>query len=809
MDNKRPHSFSRLLIGIGLILFGILLLINNGYIMQSLVVAFTFIFGFVAYWFFFPALIASGVLLIIYRNKEIKIKNILKIIALALLVFSLLVLMTTAPYMNEGTTLNIANFNSTFMNTWRKVIATPNPKNNYIHVNVLIPSLGGGWFGHLFAGLLNTCLAPIGTIVSTSIVISIALILLFYKQIIRLFNYIKLRSQNKKANKVAVEEKTLDNMNQEVNDNISNQPTPINDDSIIRNNNNSYEDTPKLKRANLYSSDNDLMNSTRAIIEDTPSNNGDPQKAVINNNIFEERLNNNKVVENFNQTNPEAPRISKPYQLPSYDLLNTYKNENIVAKNEENCKYNESVINQTFANFRVGAKVVGHTIGPRVTRYDIQIDATSSIQAIPRYVIDISQRLGGVPARFEPVVTGKVTSGLEVPNLESATIGFKEMVEVLPKGEKNKLMIPFGKNISGETKYADLAKFPHLLIGGATGSGKSVFVHSIIMSLIMRNTPKDVRFLLVDPKRVEFVRYKNLPFLLCPVVTDAKKAQVALNKLCEEMDRRYSLFETVVVNSITNYNIKMREKNADPLPYIVCIVDEFADLITVNKKIDMDIARIVAKARAAGIHLVIATQRPSVDVITGTIKNNLPVRVALRVPDVESSKTILGGQGAEGLLGNGDMLVSCPQIQSSGNVRVQGCYVTDKEIEDVVAFINSQLEPIYDPRFMDLEDHQVQEIQSNPSGTSGDSKDPDEELYNYIKEGLYNREYTSISMIQRENGIGFNRAGRMFKRLQNEGLVSLENEASKGNKVLKENFGIKDKEDKIGSEEVSKVTPND
>jgi len=274
------------------------------------------------------------------------------------------------------------------------------------------------------------------------------------------------------------------------------------------------------------------------------------------------------------------------------------------------------------------------------------------------------------------------------------------------------------------------------------------------------------------------------------------------------MDRRYTLFEGFVVNNIISYNIKMREKNADPLPYIVCIVDEFADLIIVNKKIDLDIARIVAKARAAGIHLIIATQRPSVDVITGTIKNNLPVRVALRVPDVESSKTIIGGQGAEGLLGNGDMLVSCPLIQANGNVRVQGCYVSDKEIDDVVKFINSQREPLYDPRFMDLEDHQIADVKSNPMGVSGDDKDPDEELYKYIKEGLYTREYTSISMIQRENGIGFNRAGRMFKRLQNEGLVSLENEASKGNKILKENFGIKDKEDKIGSEEVSKVTPN-
>jgi len=803
--NKDSNSRIKVLIGIGLILFGVLLLINNGYIIQSFVIVFTFIFGFIAYWFFFPSMILVGILLIINKNKEIKIKKTSKIIALGLLTFSLLVLSTTSAYLVEDTTLTLSTFNSTFMKTWSKATASRGyGVPNMMHVNQLYPLLSGGWFGHLLAALLNTVLTPVGTIVSTSLIIVGAFILLFYKQLVQLIAYIRSRIKKNKTIKNNLEEKTIDHI-----DDVEVTPVTqsnINVDNLSQVDNDMFEESGTLKRANLFSDDSDLMNNQDIIIEDTHEE-VSIQKAYIDEGIFEEKLNETPT-NNIVSPKSETPKIEKPYQLPPTSLLTTYQIDDVVAKNEEHCQYNESVINQTFANFRIGARVVGHTIGPRVTRYDIQIDATSSIQAIPRYVSDISQRLGGVSARFEPIVTGKVTSGLEVPNLESATIGFKEMLEALPKGDKNRLMIPFGKNISGETKYANLGGFPHLLIGGATGSGKSVFVHSIIMSLIMRNTPKDIRFLLIDPKRVEFVRYKNSPFLLCPVVTDAKKAQVALNKLCEEMDRRYTLFEGVVVNNIANYNIKMREKNAEPLPYIICIVDEFADLIMVNKKVDLDIARIVQKARAAGIHLIIATQRPSVDVITGTIKNNLPVRVALRVPDVESSKTIIGGQGAEGLLGNGDMLVSCPQIQANGNVRVQGCYVSDKEIDDVVKFINSQREPIYDPRFMDLEDHQVADIKSNPMGTSGDDKDPDEELYNFIKEGLYSREYTSISMIQRENGIGFNRAGRMFKRLQNEGLVSLENEASKGNKVLKENFGIKDKEDKIGSEEVSKVTPN-
>ncbi len=794
MDSLNPIKMSKIktVIGLSFILFGVLALIDVGYIIQSIVMAFTFIFGLVAYWILFPLLILIGLYLIIKRKDETKFKLNSIIIGIGLLIFSLLILFTAIPYKDE---IQFTNFNQLFMDSYLKSIPI-SEFTNYHRFNPLSASIGGGWFGHLFAGLLSF-ITYAGTLISGILFLLIALVLIFHKQIKKLFNFINIKLKARKDNKInhADSEESLDIIEQAIDE----APRSRKEDEAI-NKVNFDEDNKEdstLEKANLFSSDEaPIMNDIRRPIS------VDNNAPLSTPNIF------NDSSEDVNPIKEE--KILRPYVLPSLDLLKDYENGDIVKKNEESCANNEVIINATFQALKIGAKVIGHTIGPRVTRYDVQVDANSSIQAIPRYVSDISQRLGGVQARFEAIVPGKITSGLEVPNKESSIIGFKEIVSVLPKGEKNRLMIPFGKNITGEIKYADLAKFPHLLIGGATGSGKSVFVHSLIMSLIMRNTPREVRLLLIDPKRVEFTHYKNSPFLLCPVVTDPKKAKVALEKVVEEMERRYGLFEASMTNNILSYNLKLADKPNDILPYIVVIVDEFADLIQQNKKIDLDIARITAKARAAGIHLIIATQRPSVDVITGVIKSNLPVRVALSVPDMESSKTIIGGMGAEQLLGNGDMLVSCPQIQANGNVRAQGCYVTDEEIDKVVNFINSQREPNYDPHFMDLEDHTVQEVKSEDTKLSAaDAKKlRDEELYQFVKEQVYKREYTSISTIERENGIGFTRAGRLFKRLQDEGLVSLDSEASKGSKVIKENFHFEKSEEKIDSEELTTVTPN-
>ncbi|MCQ2794684.1 MAG: DUF87 domain-containing protein [Bacilli bacterium] len=795
MENSNAIKSSKVKVAIGLafILFGILALIDIGYIIQSIVMGLAAIFGIVAYWIIFPLLILTGLFLIINRNKPIKVKHNSIIIGLALLIFSLLILFTAVP---NGDKLQIGTFNPLFGENFMNAIPISR-FTNYHRLDPLYTPLGGGWFGHLFAGLLSV-ITYAGTVASASIFLVIAIVILTHKYIKKFFVFIKNKRAVKKGEPVVeAEVHEPDIIEQAINQAPRARKEEIFSNDVLPDE--ELKDPSVLEKANLYSNDDAPEMSD---INEPTSMGGTLHSA----NLLDDDIG---LANDIIEEPKKEEKILKPYQLPSFDLLKDYEVGDIIAKNEESCANNEIIINATFQALRIGAKVVGHTIGPRITRYDVQVDANASIQAIPRYVSDISQRLGGVQARFEPIVAGKVTSGLEVPNKESATIGFKEIVSVLPKGEQNRLMIPFGKNITGEIKYADLAKFPHLLIGGATGSGKSVFVHSLIMSLIMRNTPSEVRLLLVDPKRVEFTHYKNSPFLLCPVVTDPKKAKVALEKVVEEMERRYGLFEGTMTNNIISYNAKVKNKDSQ-LPYIVVIVDEFADLIQQNKKIDLDIARITAKARAAGIHLVIATQRPSVDVITGVIKSNLPVRVALSVPDIESSKTIIGGMGAEQLLGNGDMLVSCPQIQASGCVRAQGCYVTDEEIDKVVNFINEQREPNYDPRFMDLEDHNVEPVKGDEVKMSAaDAKKlRDEELYQFVKEQVYKREYTSISTIERENGIGFTRAGRLFKRLQDEGLVALDSEASKGSKVLKENFHFEKKEQKIDSEELTSVKPN-
>jgi len=800
-NTNYKKSSNNVLAGIAFIALGAICLINVGYIAQSLVIAFMFLFGIVSYWFIFPAFILVGIYLLINRNKnDIRIKKTHILIGLGLFYFSLLVLFTWIGTTTANRTILLTNFNDKFWVSWGEAAKLYNA-NGYIKMSPLATTLGGGYFGYIFTSLVNT-FNPIATIVSTSIIMLFSLILIFYDLIRFIGNKI-----TKKENDVKID-------------------MPLNENKI---NENRIEPTVSIAKAepqDFKSKDAEHFIPTKGGPSFFESSNEPLKKAnIFDNNDEDIPLVNNPMIDEDDVTSGSSKlsnevmpsnvgdinhtEFERPYNTPSLTLLNDPQKDNNALENEAACKTDEELINQAFADLRIGATVVGHTTGPRVTRYDIKVNANSSVQAIPKAILDLQQRLGGVHARFEAVVTGKSTAGLEVPNKYSEKIVFKEIISSFPNGIKNRLIIPFGKNITGEIKYAHLNKFPHLLVGGATGSGKSVFVHSIIMSLIMRNTPNDVRLLLIDPKRVEFTHYKDIPFLLCPVITDPKKAKVALEKLCEEMERRYSLFEESLTRDIDSYNEKVKDKN-NQLPYIVTIVDEFADLITTNKKIDQDISRITAKARAAGIHLIIATQRPSVDVITGVIKANLPVRVALSVPDMESSKTILGCAGADELLSNGDMLVSCPEVQQQGLVRAQGCYVTDQEIDRVCEYIRNQRKPNYDPRFMDLEDHSVEPVNNGEVKiTAQEAKAAqDDDLYELIKEQVYQKEYTSISSILRENGIGFTRAGRMFTRLQQEGLVSMDAESSKGSRVIKENFHFEKKENKVGSEEVSSTKPN-
>ena len=505
-----------------------------------------------------------------------------------------------------------------------------------------------------------------------------------------------------------------------------------------------------------------------------------------------------------------------PYQFPGVDLLKDYPDNGQSERQKEECENRKEEINRILDGFKAGARVVSYTIGPSVTRYNIAVDPGVAVSTINRYISNISVALGGVPTRFEEVVPGQNTSGLEIANDHRRTVSFKEIVESLPqRGDKNNLYIPFGQSISGQNISSDLSEFPHMLVCGSTGSGKSIFMHGLILSLIMRNRPEDLKLVMVDPKQVEMAAYSAIPHLLCPIITEPQHAKVCTQKLIDEMERRYTMFRNAGVRNIREFNDNIAEENGyEKLPFIVFIVDEFADLMNTCKDIGDYITRIAAKARAAGIHMVIATQRPTIDVITGTIKANIIVRVALSVASPVDSMTIINQKGAEELAGNGDMLVQCGKVLRNGVFRVQGCFVDTKEVANVVNFIKEQVPTVYDPRFLDLEEHQEESAEAPASGgvlsqnvgeaqrsSGGDPR------YEEVKRVVMQQEYYSISRLTREFGFGFTRAGKVFRMLQADGILgsSETSSNSKGCPVLIHSDGSVSNE---GSSDQSEFTPN-
>lgn len=484
------------------------------------------------------------------------------------------------------------------------------------------------------------------------------------------------------------------------------------------------------------------------------------------------------------------PVVSKPVKWipPSTDLLQVYEAAASIEMNTAVAEERIKKINELFADFKNGAQCVSYVVGPNVTRYNVGYENNVSVRSVSGLMQDISVRLGGVGARFQEVVEGQSFSGIEIPNAETTTVGFKEVFSLLPDPKKHPLSLPLGKTIDGEVLYRDLNEFPHALVSGTTGSGKSIFVHSLITTLVMRNSPSELRLLLIDPKKVEFAKYRDMAHLLCPVITDPVQAKVAMFKLQEEMEHRYEVFENNPdgATNIEQYNDYALENNLPKMPYIVVFVDEYADLVGTCKDIALPVVAIAQKARACGIHMIIATQRPSTDVITGVIKANLPTRIALAVASSVDSQTIIGEGGAEKLLGKGDMLASSPIISRNGPVRLQGCFIHNKEIKRVIGYIKEHYSTDYDPNFLDLHDKSLDEgkkLVNTPEFSHG-VDDSEEAKYQKIKDWVMTNAYMSMSRIQRECAVGFNRAGRFFNRLQEEGIVGTETEGNKGCPVL-------------------------
>lgn len=490
-----------------------------------------------------------------------------------------------------------------------------------------------------------------------------------------------------------------------------------------------------------------------------------------------------------NEAKKEAPLAEPqlpPYLLPDLSLIDPPSEEDGDVREalEAETQATAAEIDAFFEEFGVGAKVANITVGPSITVYEISPDSGVSIAKIRNVINDLDVRLNGITSRFTDRVYGTKNCSIEVPNQTRRMVSFHEVMDQI--GNKYALMIPFGIDVHGKLIQASLRKFVHMLVCGMTGSGKSVFMHAMICALIMRHSPEEVRFLLVDPKRVEFRKYCDIPHLLCPIVTEPKKAVVALDRLCDEMDARYDVFYDANVRDIESYNRSYAPAhNLPKMPFIVTVVDEYADLTQECKDVHASIARLAAKARSCGIHLIIATQRPSVDVISGTIKSNLSTRVALRVKKDVDSITILNEKGAEGLLGNGDLLVDCGEVSTSGFVRCQGCYIKDEEIDRICQDATSKRGQDFSARFLNLDPAPEVETPSEANAAAAKEASNDDK-YEMVKRFVMTRETTSISSIQREFNIGYPRSSEFFRRLKEEGIIgdSGATNSAKGTPVL-------------------------
>lgn len=470
------------------------------------------------------------------------------------------------------------------------------------------------------------------------------------------------------------------------------------------------------------------------------------------------------------------------YKLPSIQLFAPDKPKD-QSKEKKIVRENIKILEETFASFGIKVTVERAEIGPSVTKYEVKPAVGVRVNRISNLADDLALALAAKDVRIEAPIPGKSLVGIEVPNSEIATVSFRELWEQSQTKAENLLEIPLGKAVNGTARAFDLSKMPHLLVAGSTGSGKSVAVNGIIASILMKARPDQVKFMMVDPKMVELSVYNDIPHLLIPVVTNPRKASKALQKVVDEMENRYELFAKVGVRNIAGFNAKVEEFNAQseykqvPLPLIVVIVDELADLMMVaSKEVEDAIIRLGQKARAAGIHMILATQRPSVDVISGLIKANVPSRVAFAVSSGTDSRTILDENGAEKLLGRGDMLFK--PIDENHPVRLQGSFISDDDVERIVNFIKAQADADYDESF------DPGEVSEN-EGEFSDGETGGDPLFEEAKALVIETQKASASMIQRRLSVGFNRATRLMEELEMAGVIGPA-EGTKPRKVLQQ-----------------------
>ena len=500
------------------------------------------------------------------------------------------------------------------------------------------------------------------------------------------------------------------------------------------------------------------------------------------------------VSDNDNSTtnnNTEKTVTNHEYQLPPISLLDQPKKKQ-KETDEASIEKNIEILERVLKDFKIVGKVVEVHIGPTVAQYELEIASGTRVNKITSINREIALALAKKDVRIEAPIPGKNTVGIEFANDVATPVSFYEIIssKQMMNAMDKKLMVPLGKSIMGDIGVCEINKMPHMLIAGTTGSGKSVCVNGIICSILMRARPDEVKLVMVDPKVVELSVYNGVPHLMCPVVSDPKKAAVALAKMVAEMERRYETFSETKTKNIESYNAYIdkwnEEHKADgvtkaKLPYIVVIIDELADLMMVSaKEVEDSILRITQKARAAGIHLIVATQRPSTDVITGLIKANIPSRISFAVGSGIDSRTILDQTGAEKLLGKGDMLFLPIGVNSP--TRIQGSFITDDEIKRIIDFTVEQQKAQYDEALMNLEatDHNVSNLSGQEFGDAANDEDP---LYNDIVQFVIENQKASASLLQRRFKLGYNRAARLIDLLEERGIIGPTN-GSKPREVL-------------------------
>ncbi len=485
------------------------------------------------------------------------------------------------------------------------------------------------------------------------------------------------------------------------------------------------------------------------------------------------------------QPGPPAPAAdaepvkmrNRPYRLPSISLLDPVPPRLKDDPNLADAEEKGELLIQVLRNFDIESRLIDTHIGPAVTKFEIRPDPNVKVSKIIGLTDNVKMQLAVRDIRIEAPIPGHNAVGVEVPNVQPIPVKMKELIQKIPEKERSQnLLFILGKDLLGNVVTCRLDRMPHLLIAGATGSGKSVCMNSIITSFLLRTKPDEVKMLLIDPKKVEFTPYQRIPHLIGPVINDPNKANNALKVIVRIMDERYDIFSRCGVRNIQVYNEKVKDGSinagntpAQPdfpfMPYIVVIIDELADLMAVaGKEVEGSIQRITQLARAAGIHLIVATQRPSTDVITGIIKANIPSRIAFSVSSGIDSRTILDHVGAERLLGNGDMLYM--PIGQSAATRVQGVFVTDEEVHRISEFVSSMAAPVYDDAFVLLEG--IDGMDSFGSGGSAEELDP---LFNEVKDYVIEAQKASTSLLQRRFGIGYNRAARMIDLLEQNGVI--------------------------------------